>query len=432
MYLQNPLLLTISAGPSNIRFTMYEMAENPVKELFGDIRHLGSGKEVFRVTHVKGNERENSRIYAPGFYQATVFLIGWLKNQPGFDRIGYIGHKITYGLNYPGPKVIDTALLNELKQIADYNIPNCLSTEIEIVETFTMRFPALQQVAFFDTSFLVNLPKAAKIPPFIPRHFERARTHGHGFHGQSFSHIMMELKKRIGIQKADGRLILAHLGKEASITAVKEGKSIDAGMGFTPLGGVVMGTRSGDLDLGDFAHLLKKERMGSKQPNSLTDDEGGSPKISETSTNMLDLLLKEDVDRRAAEAVTSFCYQVRKWIGAFTAVLGGLDVLVFSGDIGENSPIIRSRICQGLDFLGIGLDEGQNRKNSSKISKEQSKVLVMVIHADEELVIAESLANQYFKDKSYDKVISPQKRGGQKRPRVSTRKNIDKFTIWDG
>ena len=176
-----------------------------------------------------------------------------------------------------------------------------------------------------------------------------------------------------------------------------------------------MGTRSGDLDLGDFAHLLKKERMGAKRPNSLTDDEGGSPKISETSTDILDLLLKEDVDRRATEAVTLFCYQVRKWIGSFTAVLGGLDVLVFSGDIGENSPIIRSRICQGLDFLGIGLDEGQNRKNSSKISKEHSKVLVMVIHADEELVIAESLANQYFKDKSDDKVISPQKRGRAKK-----------------
>ena len=430
MYPQNSNLLTISAGPSSIRFAMYEMAENPVKELFGDIRHIGSGKEVFRVTHVKGNERENSRIYAPGFYQATVFLIGWLKNQLGSDRIGYIGHKITYGLNHQGPKVIDTALLAELKQIADY-IPGYLPAEIEIVETFTMRYPTLRQVACFDTSFHADLPRVAKILP-IPRRFERTGIHRYGFHGLSFSHLMIELKKRIGIQKANGRVILVHLCEEASLTAVKEGKSIDTSMGFTPSGGLVMGTRSGDLDPGVVGYLLKKERLGAKQFNRLINHEGGLLGISETSGNINDLLLKEDVDPRAAEAVALFCYQIRKWIGAFTTVLGGLDVLVFSGGIGENAPIIRSRICQGLDFLGIGIDEEQNRKNSYKISDMDSTVLVKVIHSDEETIIAKNVAQEYFKDGNDDKTIPYGLNERQKSPRASIRRNLGKSNVWDG
>ena len=430
MYPQNSNLLTISAGPSSIRFAMYEMAENPVKELFGDIRHIGSGKEVFRVTHVKGNERENSRIYAPGFYQATVFLIRWLKNQLGSDRIGHIGHKITYGLNHQGPKVIDTALLAELKQIADY-IPDRLPAEIEIVETFTMRYPTLRQVACFDTSFHADLPRVAKILP-IPRRFERTGIHRYGFHGLSFSHLMIELKKRIGIQKANGRVILVHLCEEASLTAVKEGKSIDTSMGFTPSGGLVMGTRSGDLDPGVVGYLLKKERLGAKQFNRLINHEGGLLGISETSANIHDLLLKEDADPRAAEAVALFCYQIRKYIGAFTTVLGGLDVLVFSGGIGENAPIIRSRICQGLDFLGIGLDEEQNRKNSYKISDVDGTVLVKVIHSDEETIIAKNVAQEYFKDGNDDKTIPYGLSERQKSPRASLRRNFGKSNVWDG
>ncbi|MBW8242830.1 MULTISPECIES: acetate/propionate family kinase [Flagellimonas] len=430
IYPQNSNLLTISAGPSSIRFAMYEMAENPVKELFGDIRHIGSGNEVFRVTHVKGNERENSRIYAPGFYQATVFLISWLKNQPGSDRIGHIGHKITYGLNHQGPKVIDTALLAELKQIADY-IPDRLPAEIEIVETFTMRYPTLRQVACFDTSFHADLPRVAKILP-IPRRFERTGIHRYGFHGLSFSHLMIELKKRIGIQKANGRVILVHLCEEASLTAVKEGKSIDTSMGFTPSGGLVMGTRSGDLDPGVVGYLLKKERLGAKQFNRLINHEGGLLGISETSANIHDLLLKEDADPRAAEAVALFCYQIRKYIGAFTTVLGGLDVLVFSGGIGENAPIIRSRICQGLDFLGIGLDEEQNRKNSYKISDVDGKVLVKVIHSDEETIIAKNVAQEYFKDGNDDKTIPYGLSERQKSPRASLRRNFGKSNVWDG
>ena len=402
MYPQNSNLLTISAGPSSIRFAMYEMAENPVKELFGDIRHIGSGKEVFRVTHVKGNERENSRIYAPGFYQATVFLIRWLKNQLGSDRIGHIGHKITYGLNHQGPKVIDTALLAELKQIADY-IPGYLPAEIEIVETFTMWYPTLRQVACFDTSFHVNLPRVAKILP-IPRRFDKAGIQRYGFHGLSYTYLMEELKTKMGVE-SNGRVILAHLGNGASMAAVKDGKSIDTTMGFTPTGGCVMGTRSGDLDPGVAWYMMNSEGMNTKQFNHLINHESGLLGISETSADMQDLLQKESSDERAAEAVALFCYQIQKWIGSFMAVLRGLDILVFSGGIGEKAPIIRSRICEGLGFIGIELDEDKNNQNGFQISMINGKVKVLVMPTNEESIIERNTTDLYNKSKNKERQL---------------------------
>ncbi|SNZ01386.1 acetate/propionate family kinase [Flagellimonas pacifica] len=430
MYPQNSNILTINAGSSSIKFAMYEVAENPTAKFYGYIDRIGSGNEAFTVTYVEGNEKNKSTIYAPGFYQATIFLIEWLKNKPDFNRIKCIGHRITNGLNHLGPKVIDTALLAELKESTDY-IPERVPTEIEIVETFKIRYPSLKQVACFDTSFHVNLPRIAKILP-IPRRFERAGIHRYGFHGLSFSHLMMELKKRIGVKKANGKVILAHLGDGACLAAVKEGKSIDTSMGFTPTGGLVMGSRSGDLDPGVVCYLLNKERMGAKQMDHLTNYESGLLGISETSADMHDLLLKEDMDVRAAEAVALFCYQVRKWIGAFTTALGGLDVLVFSGGIGENAPIIRSRICQKLDFLGIELDEDQNRKNSSQISAVNNTVLVKVIHTDEGSIIAKSVAQEYFKDDKPDQTVPYKKRERQKVTRASVRRNLDKSNVWDG
>jgi acetate kinase len=186
-------------------------------------------------------------------------------------------------------------------------------------------------------------------------------------------------------------VILAHLGNGASIAAVFKGKSIDTSMGFTPAGGMIMGTRPGDLDPGVAWYMMKSENLTPKQFNNLINHESGLLGISETSSDMRDLLGKESDDIRAAEAVALFCYQAKKWIGAFATVLGGLDTLVFAGGIGENCPAIRSRICEGLGFLGIGLDEKQNNKNAPTISKEKKSVAVRVIHTDEEWMIAKTV-----------------------------------------
>jgi acetate kinase len=194
-----------------------------------------------------------------------------------------------------------------------------------------------------------------------------------------------------GKRAGKGRVILAHLGNGASLAAVQKGKSVDTSMGFTPAGGMIMGTRPGDLDPGVAWYMMKSENLTPKQFNNLINHESGLLGISETNSDMRDLLAKESDDIRAAEAVALFCYQAKKWIGAFAATLGGLDTLVFAGGIGENCPVIRSRICEGLEFLGIGLEEKLNRKNAPIISKDKANVAVRVIHTDEEWMIAKTV-----------------------------------------
>ena len=202
---------------------------------------------------------------------------------------------------------------------------------------------------------------------------------------------MQEIEAVAGAKAARGRVVLAHLGNGASMTAVRDGKSMDTSMGFTPAAGLVMSTRSGDLDPGLVAFLGRSEQMSETQFDRMIHDESGRLGVSETSSDMRDLLAREAVDVRAAEAVAVFCYQAKKWLGAFAAALGGLDTLVFAGGIGENNPSVRARICEGLVFLGIELNEARNSENAPVISKDAARVTVRVIRTDEELMIARSV-----------------------------------------
>jgi acetate kinase len=234
------------------------------------------------------------------------------------------------------------------------------------------------------------MPRVAKLLP-IPRRFDAKGIQRYGFHGLSYTYLMEELSHMEGSNAANGRVILAHLGNGASLAAVRDGKSIDTSMGFTPAGGLTMGTRPGDLDPGVAWYLMQSENLTPKEFSNLINHDSGLLGISETSSDMQDLLATETTDVRAAEAVALFCYQAKKWIGAFTVALGGLDTLVFSGGIGENSPAVRSRICEGLGFLGIELEEKRNIANAPVISKENGKVVVHVIHTEEELMIARNV-----------------------------------------
>ncbi len=235
------------------------------------------------------------------------------------------------------------------------------------------------------------MPRVAKLLP-IPRRFDAKGIRRYGFHGISYTYLMEELAHVAGKKAAQGRVILAHLGSGASMAAVYKGKSIDTSMGFTPAGGLMMGTRPGDLDPGVAWYMMKSEKLSPKKFNKLINHESGLLGVSETSSDMRDLLAMEYDDIRAAEAIELFCYQAKKWIGAFAATLGGLDTLIFAGGIGENCPVIRSRICEGLGFLGIRLEEKQNRKNAPVISKEKERVAVRVIHTDEEWMIAKTVS----------------------------------------
>src|SRR5437773_7399139 len=255
------------------------------------------------------------------------------------------------------------------------------------MEGCAAKFPHVPQIACCDTAFHSALPRVARLLPIPPR-YEAKGVQRYGFHGLSYFFLMQELEAVAGAKAANGRLILAHLGNGASLAAVREGKSMDTSMGFTPAAGLVMSTRSGDLDPGLVAFLGRSEQMTETQFDRMIHHESGLLGVSAISSDMRDLLAREASDIRAAEAVALFCYQTKKWIGSFAAALGGLDTLVFAGGIGENSPSIRAQICQGLGFLGIELDAARNDENAPVISAQTAGVAVRVIRTDEELMIA--------------------------------------------
>ena len=293
------------------------------------------------------------------------------------------------GRSTSAPALITKEMVAELRQLKPFD-PEHLPEEIQLTEAFHRRFPDLPQVACFDTAFHHDLPRVAQLLP-IPRRYEAQGVRRYGFHGLSYAFLMEELARLAGMEAAQGRVILAHLGNGASLAAVHHGKPVDTSMSFTPTAGVPMSTRSGDLDPGLVWYLARTEQMSAKQFNEMVNFQSGLLGVSETSSDMRDLLDHETQDVRAAEAVALFCYQVKKWIGAFAAALGGLDTLVFAGGIGENAPAVRARICDGLGFLGIELEEERNAANEGVISATASRVAVRVIHTDEERMIANTV-----------------------------------------
>ncbi|MEO8088526.1 MAG: acetate/propionate family kinase, partial [Bacteroidota bacterium] len=310
-----------------------------------------------------------------------------------FNSVSVIGHRIVHGMKHTQPELITPELLDELKKISAYD-PEHLPEEITLVEKFKKRYPALTQIACFDTSFHTRMPKVAKWLT-IPRSYFDKGIHRYGFHGLSYAFLMEELERTAGIKTAGGKIILAHLGSGASLAAVENGKSIDTSMGFTPTSGLPMSTRTGDLDPGAASYLMMSEKLSPEQFSHMINHQSGLLGISETSPDMRELIKLQHTDIRAAEAIELFCYQIRKWIGSFAAALGGLDTLVFSGGIGENLSEIRSKICENLKFLGIDLNSNRNKNNETIISNDNSKVEVRVIKTNEELIIAKYVLQNF-------------------------------------
>ena len=384
-------VLTINGGSSSIKFALYQAGEPLDLIQNGNVDRIGLPGTNLTFRNSKGNQKGNLIIKSSDTRSASNFLIDWLEEQNGFSSVRAVGHRVVHGMHHTQPELITNELLDELHRITPYD-PDHLPDEIELIEAFRRRHPKLPQVACFDTAFHSSMPRVAKLLP-IPRRFDAKGVQRYGFHGLSYTYLMEELSHVEGTNVANYRVILAHLGSGASLAAVREGKSIDTSMGFTPAGGLTMGTRPGDLDPGVAWYIMRSENLTPIEFSNLINHDSGLLGISETSSDMRDLLAKETTDVRAAEAVALFCYQAKKWIGAFTAALGGLDTLVFSGGIGENSPAVRSRICEGLGFLGIELEEKRNMANAPVISTDNGKVAVRVIHTDEEWMIAK-IVNQ--------------------------------------
>jgi acetate kinase len=383
-----PCVLAINGGSSSIKFALYEAGEGR-RLLEGKVDRIGLSGTNLAVQDPSGQPRPAVAVKAANHGAAAGFLLGWLEAQPGFAAIAAVGHRVVHGMAHSEPERVTPGLLAELHRTTPYD-PDHLPREIELIQAIRRRHPKLPQVACFDTAFHRTMPRVARLLA-IPRRYTAKGLQRYGFHGLSYAYLMEELGRLGDPAARKGRVILAHLGNGASLAAVRDGKSIDTSMGFTPAAGLVMSTRSGDLDPGLLSFLSRTRKMTPWQFEQMVNHQSGLLGVSETSSDMRDLLAREARDARAAEAVALFCYQAKKWIGSFAAALGGVDTLVFSAGIGENCPPVRRRICAGLGFLGIELNPARNAKNAPRISSAASRVTVRVIRTDEERMIARSV-----------------------------------------
>ena len=386
MNTENKNILTINGGSSSIKASFYKSVEYPEQIFSCQIERIGLSNPVLVYTEPQHQKKKSEPVIASNMTEAIDFLLHWLDEKNILENTAAIGHRIVHGMEHTNAELISDLLMDELVKTIPYD-PDHMPAEIALINIFRKKFPSLKQIACFDTAFHHSMPRVAKLLA-IPRRFDRQGIRRYGFHGLSFSYLLEELDRLGEPAVKNGRIILAHLGNGASLAAIRNGSCTDTSMGFTPTAGVMMGTRPGDLDPGIASIIMNSEGLTPDGYNDLINHACGLLGVSETSSDMKDLLGKESEDIRAAEAIALFCYQVKKWIGSYTAVLGGLDIMVFSGGVGENAPTVRSRICEGLQFMGIELNEEQNQSGAKIISVEKSKVKVYVIPTDEELMIA--------------------------------------------
>ena len=386
----SPGILAINAGSSSIKFGLFETTPQLRRLMEGQIERIGLSGTQLSMTDVMSSRTEHVAIQRGDHAACIRPLMDRIEQRVSASALLAVGHRIVHGgMKYSQPELVSPAVMAELRRISPYD-PEHMPAEIGLMEAFRQRYPGLPHVACFDTAFHCAMLRVARLLA-IPRRYDKLGIQRYGFHGLSYAFLMKELAS-IGKQgEAEGRVILAHLGNGASMTAVLGGKSIETTMGFTPTSGLPMSRRSGDLDPGLMSYLTRTEGLTVEQFHQMANSESGLLGVSESSADMRDLLALEANDRRAAEAVALFCYQAKKAIGALAAVLGGVDSLVFSAGIGEHSPVVRARICEGLGFLGITIDDARNEANDAVISRGYGQVTVRVIHTDEECEIAQAM-----------------------------------------
>lgn len=379
-------ILTLNGGSSSIKFALFDSADL-TRWYAGQFSRIGLADAEFEITDQRRNQTEKHSIHAPNHAACIPLLTEWLARVTDLRDLHAVGHRIVHGgPRFAEPERVTAALLDELEKISPY-APEHLPIELSLIRALAAYDPAVPQIVCFDTAFHRTLPRVAQILPIPRRYFARGVMR-YGFHGLSYQYLMSELERVAGQAAARGRVILAHLGNGASMAAVRDGKSVDTSMAFTPTAGLVMSTRSGDLDPGLVEYLARNEAVSAQEFYQIVHAESGLRGISETSSDMRDLLARENADERAADATALFCRQAKKFIGAYAAVLGGVETLVFAGGIGEKSAIIRQRICEGLEFLGIEIDDARNEAHAPIISTHGARVTVRVIRTDEELEIA--------------------------------------------
>jgi acetate kinase len=377
-------ILTINSGSSSIKFSLYVLGATEGLVLKGELGRIGLSQGFLEAFDHDGQQLTAQELPLPDHEAAFTTLFAWLQGHEVGKDLDAVGHRLVHGgAAHIRPQLVSPDLLADLKLLLPL-APDHLPHEIKGVEAVQRHFPAVPQVVCFDTAFHRQMPEVAQRYALPASLIGKDLLH-YGFHGLSYEYLTQELARE---NVPYGKLIIAHLGNGASMAAIERGRSLDTTMGLTPTGGLVMSTRSGDLDPGVVLYLLQEKGLTPAAVNQLLNHQAGLLGISGISADMQDLLAQADTQAGAALAVEMFCYQGRKFAGALAAALGGLDTLVFTGGIGENSAAIRARICAPLGFLGVRLEQGLNEGNAPLISTKDSAVAVRVMKTNEELMIA--------------------------------------------
>jgi acetate kinase len=379
-------IVAINSGSSSLKFKLFSSTDPPRHLISGSMTGIGSAKISFRLSPNKVPEISLPENGVESTEKAAAILIDWLKQQVNDFTITAIGHRVVQGgLQFSKPEPINADFLSKLKELeplAPLHLPDAIS----VMHLFLQAFPDVPQLACFDTWFHKDMPFEARYFA-LPRQLWKEGIIRYGFHGLSCQYILEHLQQADSFANQK-KIIVAHFGSGCSLTAVTEGISIDTTMSFTPASGIMMQSRSGDIDSNIVTYLMEKKAMNTSKLVHLFNNESGLKAISATNDPMQELIEKQNADQKAEEAIRMFCYQAKKNIGALVAALGGLDILVFTGGIGEHEPIIRANICKGLECFGIRLNEKLNKESASEIAEKDSPISVRVIATDEEFIIA--------------------------------------------
>lgn len=380
-------ILTVNAGSSSIKLDILR-----ADELYQEKHHIsavitGIGQAEAVLTIKDGNhEPEKTQLDRSERSNAIGMLTSWLREATKHREISAIGHRIVHGgPKHCAPELITSELIEDLKKYINFD-PEHLLIALELVGVMREQFSEVPEVACFDTNFYVDLPKVSKLLS-IPRKYQEEGLRRYGFHGLSYTYILEEFRRYAGEAAANGRVIIAHLGSGASLVALRNGKPVDMTMSFTPASGIIMSSRSGDVDPGIARYLQAEYNLSLEDYNKMVNFESGLLGVSGLSADMYTLLQAQATNEHAADAVNLFVHQVRKAIGALSATIGGVDSVIFSGGIGEQSAELRRRICEGLNYLGIDIDNAANQQHLECVSSSESSVGVHVIHTNESQVI---------------------------------------------
>lgn len=380
----------MNRGSATLKSALYDCGAENNLLLSISVQQTGASGGRLKITDAQHKTLLDTSVASEESNVAVEKMAAWLGEHEFLAGLAAVGHRLVHGgPRFRDPQRVTPEFMSEIEKLTPLD-PDHLPAAIRGIQFMAQKFPKIPQVACFDTAFHSSLPKIARMYA-LPRRFFEAGVARYGFHGISYEYVMSELHK-LEENRSKGRVILAHLGSGASIAAIRDGKSVDTSMGFTPLEGLVMGTRAGDVDPGVLLYLANEKQMDGNALNDILNKKSGLLGVSESSADMRDLLEKSANDERARDAVELFCYRAKKYIGAYAAVLGGLDLLVFTGGIGEHAPAVREKICDGLGFLGVQLDGAANESNASVISSPDSRVQVRRIETNEDLMIVRHVA----------------------------------------